>query len=155
MISALDTNILIDILTADPTHGDAAEWKLTESARHGAIVISEPVYAEMSPLFESAGALDRFLADTGIILKPSSREALHRAGRAWRDYTRQRPQSFACSRCGARRQVDCEACGARLQARQHVIADFLIGGHAVAWAGRLVTRDRRSYAHYFPELELA
>ena len=152
MITALDTNILIDVLQGQsPESVD----RLAGAVERGGAIICEAVYSEVAPLFEAPEDLDTFLASTGVVLQPSSGQALHRAGQAWRAYSRQRPRVPTCPQCGASRDLTCASCGTPLQFRQHTLADFLIGGHAAVHADRLLTRDRRSYARYFPGLTLA
>lgn len=154
MITAVDTNILLDVLIPDAAHGEESERALGEAAQTGALLISEPVYAELAAHFAGQEPLDRFLTDTGIRLEPSGAEALYRAGRAWSEYLRRRPATLACAQCGAAQDVRCDQCGASIQPRQHVVADFLIGAHALAHADRLLTRDRGYYATYFTDLAL-
>jgi predicted nucleic acid-binding protein len=154
MITAVDTNILLDVLIPDAPHADTSERALAEGLRAGAVVISEPVYAELSAHFPEQRELDRFLADTGLRVEPSSAEALYRAGRAWSEYLRRRPATVACPQCRAPQEVRCDQCGASIQPRQHVVADFVIGAHALLHADRLLTRDRGYYSSYFPELAL-
>ena len=154
MITAVDTNVLLDVLIPGAPHGEDSERALAEAVEAGALVISEPVYAELAVHFPDRMDLDRFLADTGIRLEPSAGQALHGAGRAWSDYLRRRPAAVACPRCGAAQELRCDRCGASIQPRQHVVADFVIGAHALLHADRLLTRDRGYYGTYFPELKL-
>jgi len=153
MITAVDTNILLDVLIPDAPHGDESESMLAEAVRAGAVVISDTVYVELAVHFPQQEKLDRFLADTGLRLESSNAEALYRAGRAWSEYIRRRP-ALACPQCGATQDLHCDKCGASVQPRQHVVADFIIGAHAVVQADQLLTRDRGYYATYFPELTL-
>ncbi len=153
MITAVDTNILLDVLIPDAPHGDASERALAEALRAGAVLISDPVYAELAAHFPDQQRLDRFLADTGLRLESSNAEALYRAGRGWSEYIRRRP-ALACPQCGATQDLRCDKCGASVQPRQHVVADFIIGAHALVQADQLLTRDRGYYATYFPELAL-
>jgi len=155
MITAVDTNILLDVLVPGAPHGEASEQALTESLRAGATVISEAVYAELAAHFPAREELDRFLGDRGIRSQPSGAEALYLAGKAWREYLRRRPDSLVCPSCGASQDIHCARCGAHLLPRQHVVADFLIGAHGTVHADRLLTRDRGYYQTYFLGLRLA
>lgn len=153
MISALDANVLLDILLPDPSHGERSKRLLDRARRKSALIISEIVYAELSAHFPSKDDLDRFLREVSITLTPSSPEALYEAAQAWRRYLRRR-QELQCPQCGFTQAVRCRRCGRRIRSRQHILSDFLIGGHALALAQTLLTRDRGYYRTYFPRLRL-
>ena len=155
MITAVDTNVLLDILVPGAPHGDSSEQALIVALGAGATVISEAVYAELAAQFTTREELDHFLQDTGLRLLRSGADALYLAGQLWQDYLRQRPAYLSCPACGESHEVHCRRCGARLAPRQHVVADFLIGAHATVHSDRLLTRDRGYYRRYFSELHLA
>lgn len=154
MITAVDTNILLDILIPGAPHGDTSEESLTRSLEVGAVIISEAVYAELAAHFSTKGKIDRFLEEIDINLSPSGADALYLAGKVWREYLNRRLDSVNCPSCGVKQEFHCVNCGFHFSPRQHVVADFLIGAHASLHSDRLLTRDRGYYRTYFPDLRL-
>lgn len=153
MISAVDTNVLLDLLVPGAAGSGAARDLLDAADAEGALVIGEVVYAELSAQFAVRDNLDEFLKTTRIRLEPSSTDALHRSGEAWRKFSRsRRKNTIACPSCGKTQAIGCPSCGKPVPVRQHVLADFLIGGHALVHGDRLLSRDRGYYRTHFPEL---
>jgi predicted nucleic acid-binding protein len=109
--------------------------------------------AEVSGGLSPGQDMVAFLADFGIEMVRTSPEALSLAGRRWRQYLRSRGP-LACPSCGSRQNLACNKCAMPINPRQHLVADFLIGAHALVHSGRLLTRDRGYYRTYFPELTL-
>ena len=130
MITAIDTNVLLDILVPNESFYEASAASLQEAAGEGSLVICDIVYAELCVHFENQRELDSFLADNGIRVQSLTREAGFAASRAWRMY--------------------------RLQGgkRSRILADFLIGAHAQVQATRLLSRDRGFYRKLFSDLTL-
>jgi len=130
MITAIDTNILLDVLVPNPRFCDASIRALEEAASRGKLVVCDLVYAELCVHFGLQQECDRFLDSNRIRVEPLSREAHFLASRVWRTYRRQGGQ------------------------RTRILADFLIGAHAQTQATRLLSRDRGFYGKLFPSLDL-
>ncbi len=130
MITAIDTNVLLDILVPNEQFYEASADALQESANAGSLVICDMVYAELCMHFSAQQDCDSFLASNGIRVQALTREAHFLASRAWRRYRQQ---------------------GGK---RARILADFVIGAHAQEQATRLLSRDRGFYKKLFPGLRL-
>lgn len=134
MITAVDTNIFLDLLIPNARFVDSSKEKLEKAHGEGELIVCEVVWAELASQFVEQPALEAFLRDAGIRRVPATEDALFAAGLAWKTYRARR--------------------GARLRGQQHIVSDFLIGAHALHQADRLLSRDRGFYAAYFEELVL-
>ncbi|MGB2711819.1 MAG: type II toxin-antitoxin system VapC family toxin [Conexibacter sp.] len=130
MITAVDTNVLLDVLTADPAFGPASLAALRAANKTGALVASEVVWAETSAWYSSEQEAAQQLDELRVRLIPMGAAAAFAAGVAWGAYRR----------AGGR--------------RDRMIADFLVGAHAATHADQLLTRDRRFYRTRFRGLKV-
>ena len=151
MTVAVDTNVLLDIQTADIRYFERSSDALQLAAEEGVLIIGEVVYGELAARM-SADEIDAFLTDLGIVYQPSTLDALSRSGAAYRHYLESPGPGAQCPNCGAQFAVACPTCGQPVAWRQHVLPDFLIGGHAQTLADSLLTRDRGIFRRFFPGL---
>jgi predicted nucleic acid-binding protein len=130
MISAIDSNVLLDILIPNEAFADASTASIEEAAANGSLVVSDIVYAEICVQFATQRDCDHFFGSNEIRVEPLSRSAHFLASRIWREYRAQ---------------------GGK---RDRILPDFLIGAHAQVQANRLISRDRGFYRTQFPKLRL-
>ena len=130
MTTAADTNILLDVFTPNSEYTLESGESLRLARQRGPIFVCDVVYAELVPAFGSREALDAALNAIGATVSPIDTDIAYMAGLRWGQYRR--------------------AGGPRTR----ILADFLIGAHAIAAADAFLTRDRGFYATYFPELQV-
>jgi hypothetical protein len=125
-----DTNILVDVVSGDPTWADWSEQHLTSAAAEDEFAINDVVYAELSVGYAEIEALDSMLREAGLARTPIPRHTLFLAGKAFQRYRRNSGRKTG------------------------VLPDFFIGAHAVISDAALLTRDARRYRTYFPGIAL-
>ncbi|GAB1391773.1 MAG: hypothetical protein AMXMBFR78_37800 [Rubrivivax sp.] len=127
---AVDSSVLLDILIDDPAFADASGSSLEQAISVGDVVVCEAVVAEVQAMLDTRETAMDALAEFGIRYVPISENAAVRAGHMQRRF-RDR--------------------GGR---RQRVVADFLIGAHALLQCQGLITRDADFFRDYFKGLKV-
>lgn len=130
MITALDTNILLDVFLPDKKFASDSSKLLKSAYNEGALVICDIVYAELVPQFEGRSMLDSTLTIINVSLSSVDKDIAFLAGERWKVYRKSGGE------------------------RKRIITDFLIGAHAMIKAERFLTRDRGFYKSYFPDLKI-
>lgn len=153
MITAVDTNALLALLYEDE-YTDTSEAELWRVYQERRVVITPIVYAELAAdgHFDPNSELNQLLKYLSIQPIEPSREAPFRASEQVQQYISRRPDGLQCQSCVAKQSIRCKQCGEDLALRQHIAADFLIGGHATVDGDGLISFDTGFYDAYVPEL---
>jgi predicted nucleic acid-binding protein len=136
MRTALDTNVLSAILDGQP-EAHALVAKLGEARTTGSILVCGAVFAEaMAHPRATEESVRRFLREVDVEIAFELGEAVWaEAGRRFAGYAARRRDSSG----GVARRL---------------LADFIVGAHALVEADQLMTLDQGRYARDFPELKL-
>jgi predicted nucleic acid-binding protein len=126
----VDSNVIIDVLTADPIWMSWSQAALSEAADHGDVAINPIIHAEIAAGFATMADLDRHLGAGAFRRLPLPYAAGFVAGHAFIEYRR------------------------RGGSRTSPLPHFTIGAHAAVSGLSLLTRDARRYAGYFPKVRL-
>ena len=130
MVTAVDTNVLVDVFQADPQYGPASLVALAKCLSEGKLVTSDVVWAELRAIIQSPELFTKLTTELGLEFLSLSIESAELAGLTWQEY---------------------RTAGGK---RERVAADFLIGAHAKVQCDRLLTRDAGFCRKYFHGLEL-
>jgi predicted nucleic acid-binding protein len=137
MTISIDSNVLGSLWNnADPFSAMAAR-ALGQVSHRDSLVVTALVYSElMAGPLRTETALDEFFAETGISIDWRIGEDVWReAGRAYRGYAQRRKRSGD-------------------PPPRRILADFVIGAHAVLNGHTLLTIDKKHYAAAFPQLKI-
>ena len=123
----LDSNVLIALFQDEQPalFERLASWKQSHE-----LFINLVIYAEVAPSFPTHDELRQALTMLDVRIASFTELEAHRAGLAFADYRRRGTQ------------------------RSAILPDFLIGAQAAIRGWPLVTRNRKGFASYFPEVEL-
>jgi predicted nucleic acid-binding protein len=120
----VDTNVLLDVIGADSTFGQASSRTLAACAETGILIINPVIYAEVAVLVPTIEELELLLPQDIFRRETLPWEGAYLAAQAFGQY-----------KCAGGR-------------KKRMLADFLIGGHATVAGYGLISRNH-GYCSYF------
>jgi predicted nucleic acid-binding protein len=134
--TAIDTNVISALWSREPAAAKIA-GELGAAKTEGGLVVGGPVYAELLAHPKATESfVNHFLADTGIDVDfEFERSVWLEAGRRFARYAKRRRKAAP-------------------QNPRRLLADFIIGAHALTQSDRLMTLDPQRYKLDFPDLTL-
>jgi predicted nucleic acid-binding protein len=133
---AIDSNILIDFIGNDPVAADSADQALRRALAAGPVVVCEVVLAEVVTGLGNGSAVVDALDELGVDFSPLEQRSAVRAGEMQRRYLERRRAAVAPAE------------------PLRVVADFLVGAHALLQCQGLITRDAGFFRDYFKGLKV-
>lgn len=127
---AVDSSVLLDVISNDAHFADSSAAALAGASTTDDIVICDAVMAEICAFTHPMESALDAMAQFGIRFLPTSEQAAMRAGIMYRRFRE------------------------RGGGRERLVADFLIGAHAMMQAGSLITRDAGFHRDYFKGLKI-
>ena len=115
IVTAVDSNVLIDVLFGDNQFAQTSASSLSQCSREGTVVISTVVMAEVASYFAHATDAVSFFDQTRIAVSDFGVQSAMEAGQLWRDRVN--------------------------KDRSRILPDYMVAAHAVTHADRLLTRD--------------
>jgi predicted nucleic acid-binding protein len=124
----VDSNVLLDVLTADPVWFEWSSSALERCANQSALYINPIIYAEVSIGFTRIEEMEEALPQQTFRRMPLPWEAAFLAGKVFLRYRQQGGT------------------------RTSPLPDFFIGAHAAVSGLTLLTRDEKRFRSYFPSV---
>jgi hypothetical protein len=129
MITAVDANIFLDLLTGPVLEVRRTDAALTAARKSGSLSVSAVCYAEVSRNFASMDETNEFFDLLSCKVDMIEQKTAFLAGQFFEQYK---------NRGGTRNRI---------------LPDFLIAAHAQLHADRILTRDTRFFGPNFPKLK--
>ena len=126
----VNSNVILDVLTEDPAWFPWSSATLAREADTNRLIINPIIYSEISIRFVRIEELEEALDPLVFRKEPIPWEAAFLAGKVFLKYKR------------------------RGGSKATPLPDFFIGAHALVAGIPLLTRDRKRYRRYFPNLHL-